>query len=182
MHHAPFPIPAADLGRHIHEALDLPVQVAVSPVPAVLSPLTREEAALRGIGRQRRDGVSEERESLRLVEPGTAPPARREELPQERGVDDADDGLAVQDEADRHAEHGKQVRVVDGAVQRVDAPGRLGIDQVLPRRSSRVRLLSEESGVMLAVGTEESAGLGCVLVRWESLRDGLVDEHLNICC
>jgi hypothetical protein len=36
-------------------------------------------------------------------------------LVEEGRVDDADNGLAVHDEADAHAEHGEEVDVVDGS-------------------------------------------------------------------
>ena len=47
------------------------------------------------------------------VQPGTFTTTCREGLVEEGGVDDADDGLAGQEESDGDAEHGEDVDVVD---------------------------------------------------------------------
>lgn len=149
MHHPAFPTPPTDLDRHVDEALDLAPQVAPLAggrvrVPAVLAPLAAEDAALGGVGG---DGdAADQGQALGLVEPGAPPPAGGEELAQEGGVDDADDGDAPDEEGDGDAEHGEQVGVVDGAVEGVDAPG--GVvrgDEVVLGGAGRVGLLADES-------------------------------------
>lgn len=50
---------------------------------------------------------------------------------EERSIDDADRGDSGNTEGYGDAEHGEQVRVVDGAVERVDDPGWRGCDEVL---------------------------------------------------
>ena len=57
-----------------------------------------------------------------------APPPRRAEYrsPSIGACDDADDRLAADDEADRHADHREAVQEVRGAVERVDEPADLG--------------------------------------------------------
>lgn len=53
------------------------------------------------------------------VQEGAPTAAGGEELAEEGGVDDADCGEGVVDEADGDAEHGEEVDVVDGAWRRV---------------------------------------------------------------
>jgi hypothetical protein len=57
--------------------------------------------------------------------------ARRKKLLQHWCIDDADDGDAIDCEADRDAEHGEHVSEVDGAIQRVYDPGRRVAYQVV---------------------------------------------------
>lgn len=115
MHHATFTTAPADFRRHVDEALDLAVQIPIRRVSAVLAPLAREDTSLgRGFG-QGRDGISQQREALGLVQPGAFAAAGGEGLLEERGVDDADDGLAGDDEADGDAVEGGEVGEVHGA-------------------------------------------------------------------
>lgn len=68
-------------------------------------------------------------------------------------MDDADGGDAVVDEGDGDAEHGEQVRVVDGTVQWVDAPGGVGgRDEIVAAATCRVSLLADELVVGIAFG------------------------------
>lgn len=124
--HAALACSAAQLRRHVHEAADLLVHVAAQRVPPVLAPLAAEDAAFRRVGRHGWDGVADERQtglpSAAVDLPGAEALAGRVGGVEDGGVDDADDGDAVEAEGDGDAEHGEEVRVVDGAVERVDAP------------------------------------------------------------
>ena len=115
MHHPPFTIPTPNLRRHVHKALNLAVHITVRDVAAIFTPLAREDTLRRGVGGHGRDRVANEWELAFLVEPGTAPAAGGEELVLEGGVDYADDGAVLDDEADGDAEHGEDVGVVDGS-------------------------------------------------------------------
>ncbi len=115
MHHPPLTIPTPNLRRHVYKALNLAVHITVRDVAAILTPLTREDTLQRGVGGHGRDRVPNEWELALLVEPGTAPAAGGEELVLEGGVDYADDGAVLDDEADGDAEHGEDVGVVDGS-------------------------------------------------------------------
>ena len=54
---------------------------------------------------------------------------------EERSVDDANGRFVVEDEGDGDAEHGEEVDVVDGAVQRVNAPCGTFVDEVVATRT-----------------------------------------------
>lgn len=89
------------------------MQIPVRLVPAVLTPLAREDALLRRSRGHRRDGrAADQRELARFVQPGAAAGARGEELVLERGVDYPDDRVLVDEEADGDAEHGEDMSVV----------------------------------------------------------------------
>lgn len=101
MHHPALPVPTTQLRRQIHKALDLAVQVAIGDVAAVLAPFAGQDALAGRVGGERGDrGVADEREAALLVQPGAAVEAGGEELVLEGGVDDADDGAVVDEEAD----------------------------------------------------------------------------------
>ena len=72
---------------------------------------------------------------------------------QEWGIDDADEGLRLVDEADGDAEHGEEVDVIDGSVERVDAPCWAVVDQVVSRGALRVRFLAYESEAVLGTAS-----------------------------
>lgn len=113
MRHPTLPTAAPNFRRHIHKTLDLAMQIPVRLVPAVLTPLAREDALLRRSRGHWRDGrVSDQRELARFVQPGAAAGARGEELVLERGVDYPDDRVLVDEKADGDAEHGEDMSVV----------------------------------------------------------------------
>ena len=60
-------------------------------------------------------------------------------------MDDTHDGDTVEAEGDRYAEHGEQMRVVDGSIQRVYAPCWRVVDEILFRRACAVGFLADES-------------------------------------
>lgn len=124
---------ALPLGSHVDKGVNLGHHVSAGDIPPVLAPLAREGATARRVLRQGRRRVPDQRKPLRLVQPGSPPAAAREGLAEEGGVDDADDGASFYGEGDGHAEHGEEVGEVDGAVERVDDPGRRGIDEVVAR-------------------------------------------------
>lgn len=72
---------------------------------------------------------------MSFVQKGTPASAGREELVSEWGVDYSDERLALMDEGDGDTEHGEEVDVVDGAVQRINAPCRTFVDEVVPTRA-----------------------------------------------
>lgn len=122
VHHATLAPSALCLDSHGHEALNFSTQVALAcvGVSPILAPLTAKGAALGGVGGYGR--AFDERKALGLVEPCSFALAGGEELVEEGRVDHSDDGLPRDDEGDGDAEHGEEVGVVDGSVQRVDTP------------------------------------------------------------
>lgn len=57
-----------------------------------------------------------------FVEEGAATSAGREKLVRERRVYDANEWFGLVDEGDADTEHGEEVNVVYGSVERVDTP------------------------------------------------------------
>lgn len=93
------------------------MHIPIRPILAILTPLTREDAfpgRIRGHRRNRR--IANKGELALFIQPCAAAGTRRKELVCEGGVDDADDGLVGDDEADGDAEHGEDVGVIYGAV------------------------------------------------------------------
>lgn len=116
MHHPTFAIPSTQLRSHIQETLDFTMHISIGDISPIFAPLARKDTLRRGIWWHRRDRwIADERESARLVEPCTAAAASGEELVLERSVDDANDWTMLHDEADRDAEHGEKVGVIDGS-------------------------------------------------------------------
>ena len=171
MNHPAPPTASTHLRRHVDKTLHLAMQIPIRPVFAIFAPLTAEDASRRRILGHRRDlRVSYQGQPLRLVQPSAAAPASGKSLVEERRANDAYDGLAPDDHADRDAKHGEQVRVVDGAVERVDDPGRDG------------------GGVGVGVGRDEvgsAVALGVGLFAYEEVGrvaglDGGFDEGLDV--
>lgn len=115
MHHPTLAIPRPNLRRHIYKALNFAMHITVRDIAAIFTPFTGEDTLGRGIGWHGRNRVADERELAFLVQPGAAPAAGGEELVLEGGVDYADDGAVLDDEADGDAEHGEEVSVIDGS-------------------------------------------------------------------
>jgi hypothetical protein len=143
--HAPFPSPPADLSCHVDEALYLAMHVAIRLVPPVLAPFTRKDASPGSIPRHGWYWIPQQWQLLGLVQPCSSSGTCGEELFEKRGIDHTDGGLSIDDERDRHAEHREQMGVIDCAVQRVNTPRRLIVDEILLGRPFRVRLFSQES-------------------------------------
>ena len=57
-----------------------------------------------------------------FVEEGTTTGAGREELVRKRRVYDANEWFGLVDEGDAYTEHGEEVDVVYGSIERVDTP------------------------------------------------------------
>lgn len=112
MHHSTLPISSTNLGRHVHEALNLPVHVTIRPVSSVFSPLAAEHTSRGSLCGHRSNGVADERQLLGLVEPGPTAAAGGEQLIEKGGVDDADGGHMVVDKGNGDAEHGEEMDVV----------------------------------------------------------------------
>lgn len=79
-------------------------------------------------------------------EEGAAGGAGGEELGEEGGVYDADDGLSVEEEGDADAEGGEEVDVVYGAVEGVDAPGGGVGNEVVAGGAFGVGFFADEAG------------------------------------
>lgn len=152
MHHPALAIPSTQLRSHVQKTLDFAVHIAIRDISPIFAPLAREDTLRRGIRWHGRDRwIADEGEAARLVEPCTAAAAGGEELVLEWSVDDADGWTVLHDEADRDAEHGENVGVIDGSWDRVryeiagcgvalgwqctvewiDTPGWLLVDQVI---------------------------------------------------
>lgn len=157
MNHSAFAPSATKLRSHVHKTVDFAMHVSLGDISPILPPLTAENAAARRIRWERRDRVSCERELLTwfvgrrrrsaVVHPGAVAGAGGVGDVQEGRVDDTDDGNAVEAHGDGDTEHGEEVRVVDGAIERVDDPG-WGIgDEVLLGAAFAVCLFADESGL-----------------------------------
>lgn len=132
MHHPSLTIPSTDFSGHVNETLHFSRQIPIYMIPSILPPLTAKNTTLRRLSRHGRDWSSDQGEPLCFIEPGPSTATGGKQLVQHRGVNDADDGLVIDDERDGDAEHGEEVRVVHRAVQRVDAPcWRVGDEIVL---------------------------------------------------
>jgi len=131
MHHTALPISASNLSCHIHKTLNLPIQIAIRNILPILTPLARKHTTLGCLLRHRRHWVSNQRQSSSFIQPSTLARASGKDLVEKGCVDDSDGGFGVQDEGDRDAEHGEEVSVVYGAVERVDTPGWCGGDEVV---------------------------------------------------
>lgn len=98
------------------------MHIAIRCVPSVLAPFTRENAATGRFLRHGWYGIANEWESLSFVEEGAATSAGREELICERRVYDANQRFGLVDEGDANTEHGEEVDIVYGSIERVDTP------------------------------------------------------------
>lgn len=150
VHHATLTVTPANLGRHVHKTLDLPLEIPVGYIPTILAPLARKDAFLRRVDRHRRDGrFSDQGESQTLIEIGTLPDTGGEQLVLHGRVDHPDDGLPMQNHGDGDAEHGEEMCVVHGAVQGVDDPcWMLGGDEIVSGRVAGIRLFSQKSALL----------------------------------
>lgn len=142
MNHTALPSSAAKLGSHVHKTVDFAMHVAIWSISSILAPFAREDTFTRSVRRHWWDRVPEHRELLSLIEIGSSSGASREKLFQKWSINYPDGCLAIEDEADGHAEHGKEMRIVDRPVQRVHTPCRFIVDEVFPRRAFRICLFS----------------------------------------
>lgn len=99
------------------------MQITISLIPPILSPLTAKNTSLRCVLRHRSNCFSQQRQPRRLVQPRSLPFTRREQLIKQRRVDHADDRVSVNAQRNANAEHWEAMREVHGAIEGVDDPG-----------------------------------------------------------
>jgi len=145
MHHAAPSIPPANLGGHVDEAFDFTMHIPIGYVSSILAPFARKDAATGSFLGHGWNGVANERERLCLVEKGASAGAGGKELVKEWRIDDANQRSRCVYESDRNAEHWKEVNVINGSVERVHAPGRAVVDEVVPRCAFGVRFFADKS-------------------------------------
>ena len=135
MHHTTSSRPSAKLGCHVHKTLNLSMHITIRDVSPVLAPLAREDAACWSFLWHRCNRVSNKWQFLSFVQKRPPASARREELVDERGVYYSDKRLVLVDKGNGDTKHGEEVDVVDGAVQRINAPCRTFVNEVVATRA-----------------------------------------------
>jgi len=93
------------------------MHIPIRPISAILAPLAREDAfPRRSRWHRRNQRIANKRKLALFIQPCAAAATGRKELVCEGSIDNADDGLMRDDEADGDTEHGEDVGVVYGAV------------------------------------------------------------------
>jgi hypothetical protein len=135
------------------------MHIAVRDVSPIFAPLTREYAATRRVLGHGWHRLANERQWLCFVKEGASAGARRKELAEERGADDANQRVRGMYESDGNAAHGKEVYVVDGPIEWVDTPGGAIVDEIVSRCPFGIGFLADESVPLspAEIGVEGSA-------------------------